>query len=93
MNPDFTRVRSAVELDGLMKDLNGRLNEFIKRLFHRPIAVSDLSYEYVRHMHELYPNHRAHADLIARALLVLCDLLTEDWLHSFLKQRQAVFFE
>lgn len=56
-------------------------------MFTHSIRASDISYEYIHHMYELFPNHRLHADLIAKTLQTLCDIITEDNMHAFLKQR------
>lgn len=76
-----------------MKSLNTRINDFIKKLFSASIKASDISYEYINHMYELYPNHKLHVDLISKSLQVLCDIVTEDKMHTQLKQRQFAFFE
>ena len=44
-------------MDKLMKSLSSRINEFIKKMFTSSIKASDISYEYIHHMYELYPNH------------------------------------
>ena len=68
-----------------MKDLNTRINDFIKKLFANPIKASDISYDYIHHMYELYPNHRLHAELMAKSLQELCDIVTEDKMHAYFK--------
>ena len=47
----------------MMKGVNLRINDFIKKMF-----ASDISYDYIHHMYELYPNHRLHAEMIAKCL-------------------------
>lgn len=69
----------------MMKGVNLRINDFIKKMFASSIRASDISYEYIHHMYELYPNHRLHAEMIAKCLQVLCDITTEDNMHKFLK--------
>jgi hypothetical protein len=68
-----------------MKDVNNRINENIKKLFAKAILGSDISFEYIHHMYELYPNSRLHAELIAKCLTVLCDIAVEDSLHASFK--------
>lgn len=76
-----------------MKGLNSRINDFIKRMFLQQIKASDISYEYIHHMYELYPNYRLHAELMAKSLQVLCDVCTDTQMHAFFKQRQTVYFD
>ncbi len=71
-----------------MKQLNNKIYEFIKKMFNPSIKASDISYDYIHHMYELYPNHRLHAELITKCLSVLCDVATEDGMHLYFKQRQ-----
>lgn len=92
-NPKFTETLSIEEQDKCMKNLNTRINEFIKKLFVNSIKASDISFEYIHHMYELYPNHRLHAELIAKSLQVLCDIVTEDNMHAYFKVRQQVYFD
>jgi len=93
LNPKFTEQLQIVELDSLMKNVNQRISEFIKKMFANSIKASDISYDYIHHMYELYPNHRLHAELIAKSLSVLCDIATEDKMHALFKQRQQAYFE
>jgi len=70
-----------------MKALNLRINDFIKKMFANSIRASDISYDYIHHMYELYPNHKLHAELISKCLSVLCDIAVEDNMHKFFKER------
>ena len=84
-NPKFTENYPEKELDANMRLLNAKIMEFIKKLFQAPIKASDISYDYIHHMYELYPNHRLHAELISKCLSVLCDISTEDGMHQYFK--------
>ena len=88
LNAEFTKVREQGDLDQMMKLLNTRINDFIKKMFANSIRASDISYDYIHHMYELYPNHRLHTELITKCLQVLCDISTEDWMHQHFKARQ-----
>ncbi len=59
---------SLDEQDKSMKMLNTKINEFIRKLFVNSIKASDISFDYIHHMYELYPNHRLHAELISKSL-------------------------
>jgi hypothetical protein len=76
-----------------MKEVNTRINDNIKKLFAQTIQASDISFDYIHHMYELYPNTRLHAELIGKCLTVLCDIAVEDSIHASFKQRSQVFFE
>jgi|LauGreDrversion4_2_1035121.scaffolds.fasta_scaffold824363_1 hypothetical protein len=67
-NPKFIEDLPEKELDFSMKALNDKIYGFIKKLFSASIKASDISYEYIHHMYELYPNHRLHAELITKCL-------------------------
>ena len=62
-------------------------------MFRKEIRASDISFDYVHHMYELFPNHKLHTDLICKCLTILCDLSTDDRMHVFLKERQSAFFD
>lgn len=64
-----------------MKGLNQRINDFIKKMFTNSIKASDLSYDYIHHMYELYPNHKLHVEMISKCLQVLCDITSEGTMH------------
>lgn len=78
LSPEFTANREAPELDRLIKSSHTRISDQIKRLFTNSIKTSDISYDYIHHMYELYPNHFIHTELIVKSLQVLCDLVTDD---------------
>ena len=60
---------------------NQLIKGFINKMFTPTIKASDISYEYVHHFYELYPNLRLHTELISKCLTVLCDISTEDAMH------------
>ncbi len=93
LNPKFTEALGSGDLENNMKTLNSRITDFIKKLFGTGIKASDISYDYIHHMYELYPNHKLHCELITKSLQLLCDIATEDQMHTFLKLRQQSFFD
>ena len=48
----------------MIKQTSEKINKFIQDLFKPQIKVSDISYDYINHFYELYPNHRLHTELI-----------------------------
>ena len=62
-------------------------------MFSGGIRASDVSFEYIHHLYELFPNHRAHCEIICKCLTIICDIVIEDKTHLFLKERQQVFYD
>lgn len=67
--------------------VTAKINSFITKILSPPIKASDISYEYVHHFYELYPNLRLHTELICKSLSLLCDITTGDQMHIYFKER------
>ena len=93
VNPRCSEPMTPEEAQALKSHLQMRINDFIAKLFSGGIRASDVSFEYVHHLYELFPNHRAHCEVICKCLTVLCEVVTEDKTHAFLKERQQLFYE
>lgn len=49
--------------------------------------MSDINYDYINHFYEIFPNFRHHTELICKALTLLSDISTEEYMHQFFKVR------
>eukprot|EP00347_Sterkiella_histriomuscorum_P010775 403374964 len=84
-NEDYQKFNHGLKL---------RINDFISRLFFPVIKASDISFEYVHHMYEIFPNHRLHTELICKCLNVLSEMASsQEDMYKFFKERQQQFFD
>ena len=44
-------------------------------------------------LYEIYPNVRLHCNLTCKMLQVICDIVSHPSIYSFIKLRQAEYFE
>lgn len=75
------------EIEECKRALQQKIQDFIVKMFSAGIKASDISFEYINHLYEIYPNIRLHTELITKILNVLCDIATDDKMHVFFKEK------
>ncbi len=82
LKPDAKAELSESEFSRHKIETNDRINLFIhNKMFQSGVRVSDISYDYINHFYELFPNFRLHTELISKTLLLLSDITTERHMH------------
>ena len=86
-------LSSPLQYDSVKKIVKEKIEAFTSKLFGNQAGrVQDICYDYMQDLYEMYPNVSLHCNLISKALQFLCDIVSHDVIHKFIKDRQAEFF-
>jgi hypothetical protein len=99
LNANFTKLNPEADLpqadtNNILSHLNNQVTNFIGKHFpaHNNKKPMDIRFEYLKQLHELYPNVRLHADLIVGILELSCDIVCHPSLSKFMKDRYEEFY-
>jgi hypothetical protein len=99
LKANFTRMNHEAEqpleeTTNILNHLNTQVGNFIGKHFpaHNNKKPMDIRFEYLKQLHELYPNVRLHADLIVGILELSCDIVCHPSLSKFMKDRYEEFY-